>query len=99
MPCRDRPGEIAKRKLGMKPISRRRAITLASSYLAAVPLLVNAVRAQPAPATGPTVFEMTSFLGPGVDADAAFAKALAAISKLAGEAARAGGPVHILFTL
>jgi hypothetical protein len=42
---------------------------------------------------------MTSFLGPGVDADAAFAKALAAISKLAGEAARAGGPVHIVFNL
>jgi hypothetical protein len=99
MRCRDRPSEIANGKLGMKPISRRRAITLASSYLATGPLLVSAVRAQPAPATGLAVFEMTSSLGPGVDADAAFAKALAAISKLAGEAARAGGPVHIVFNL
>src|SRR5258708_22345697 len=83
----------------MKPISRRRAITLASSYLATASLLGGPSRAQPAPGTGATVFDMASFLGAGVDADAAFAKALAAISKVAGETAKAGGPVHIVFNL
>src|SRR5260370_40293014 len=81
----------------MKPLSRRRAITLASSYLATVPLLGGASRAQPAPGTGATVFEMANFLAPGVDAEAAFAKAIAAVSKAAADAPRAGGPVHIGF--
>jgi hypothetical protein len=40
----------------MKPLSRRRAITLASSYLATIPLLGSASRAQPAPGTGANVF-------------------------------------------
>jgi hypothetical protein len=83
----------------MKPLSRRRTITLVSSYLVTVPLLGGATRAQPASSTGEAVFEMAGFLGPGVDADAAFAKALAAISKAAGDAAKAGGPVHIVFNL
>jgi Right handed beta helix region len=83
----------------MKPISRRQAIQLASSFLATAPLLSGASRAQTAPGTGATVFDMANFLGPGVDADTAFAKALAAISKAAGEAAKAGGPVHIVFDL
>jgi hypothetical protein len=83
----------------MKPISRRRAIELASSFLATSPLLGSASRAEPAPGAGPTVFDMATFSGPGVDADAAFAKAIAAISKAAGEAAKAGGPVHIVFNL
>jgi parallel beta-helix repeat protein len=83
----------------MEPISRRRIITLASSYLATAPLLGSASRAQPAPGPGATVFEMANFLGPGGDADAAIAKALAAIAKAAGDAAKAGGPVHIVFNL
>ena len=83
----------------MKPLSRRQAIQLASSYLATAPLLSGASRAQTAPGTGAIVFDMANFWGPGVDADAAFAKALAAISKAAGDAAKAGGPVHIVFNL
>src|ERR1700724_1271206 len=83
----------------MKPLSRRRAIKLASSFLATAPLLRSASRAQPASGTGATVFDMANFLGPGGDVDAAFAKALAAISKAAGEAAKSGGPVHVVFNL
>jgi hypothetical protein len=83
----------------MKPLSRRRAIKLASSYLATAPLLGSASRAQTASTTGATVFEMANFLGPGVDADTAFAKALATISKAASDAAKAGGPAHIVFNL
>jgi hypothetical protein len=84
----------------MKPLSRRRAITLVTSYFATGPLLGRPSRAQPASSsTGAAVFEMANFLGPGVDADAAFAKALAAIAKAAGDAAKAGGPVHIVFDL
>src|SRR5260221_3092084 len=83
----------------MKPLSRRRALKLASSFLATAPLLGSAVRAQPATGTGPAVFDMANFSGPGGDADAAFAKALAAISKAAGDAAKTGGPVHIVFNL
>ncbi len=83
----------------MKPLSRRRAITLASSYLATAPLFGSASRAQPSSGTGPTVFDMANFLGPGGNADAAFAKALAAISKAAGEAAKGGGPAHVVFNL
>ena len=83
----------------MKPLSRRRAITLVSSYLATIPLLSGGSRAQPASSTGAIVFDIATFLGAGVDADAAFAKALAAISKTAGDAAKAGGPVHIVLNL
>jgi hypothetical protein len=83
----------------MKPLSRRRTLKLASSYLATAPLLGSASRAQTTSPTGATVFDIASFLAPGVDADTAFAKALAAISKAAGDAAKAGGPVHIVFNL
>src|ERR1700692_4042104 len=83
----------------MKPVTRRRAIKLASSFLATAPLLGGASRAQPASSTGAIVFDMANFLGAGGDADTAFAKALAAISKAAGDAAKAGGPVHIVFNL
>ena len=83
----------------MQPLSRRRAITLASSYLATVPLFRSASRAQPSSGTGPIVFDMANFLRPGDDVDAAFAKALAAISKAAGEAAKDGGPAHVVFNL
>jgi hypothetical protein len=83
----------------MNLLSRRRAIEFAATCLATAPLLSRAGRAQPASGTGPTIFDMASFLGPGVDADAAFAKAITAVSKAAGDAARAGGPVHIVFNL
>jgi hypothetical protein len=83
----------------MRPLSRRRAIKLAATYLATASLQGSASRAQSASSTGATVFEMANFFGPGVDADAAFAKAVAAISKVALDAARAGGPVHIVFNL
>src|SRR5216684_6199810 len=83
----------------MKPLSRRRAIKLASSFLATAPLLGSASRAQPASSAGPTVFDMVNFIGPGGDVDAAFARAIAAISKTAGDAAKSGGPVHIVFNL
>src|SRR3984957_3477144 len=97
-PWRD-PQREPKRSHCMKPLSRRQAIQLASSFLATAPLLSGASRAQTAPGTGATVFDMGNFLGPGVDADTAFAKALAAISRAAGDAAKAGGPVHIVFNL
>ena len=83
----------------MRPLSRRRAIKLASSFLATAPRWGSASRAQPASATGATVFDMATFLGDGGDADAAFAKALAAIAKAAGDPARAGGSLHIVFNL
>src|SRR6202047_2278954 len=97
-PWRD-PQTEPKRSLCMKPLSRRQAIQLASSFLATAPLLSGASRAQTASPTGPTVFDMANFLSAGGDADAAFAKALAAISKAAGDAAKGGGPVHIVFNL
>jgi hypothetical protein len=83
----------------MKPLSRRRALKLAATCLATAALPSSASRAQPASGTAATVFEMANFLAPGIDADAAFAKAIAAIAKAAGDAARAGGPVHIVFNL
>ena len=82
----------------MKPLSRRRVLTLASSFLT-TPLMSGAGRAQPASASGATTFEMTNFLTAGVDADAAFAKALAAIAKVANDAAKSSGPVHIALNL
>jgi hypothetical protein len=42
---------------------------------------------------------MASFGGTGLDADAAFAKAIAAIDKAAADARKGGGPVHIIFNL
>jgi hypothetical protein len=57
----------------MSPFSRRRAITLVSSFVAAASLPGCAARAQSP--SGSMVFDITNFLGPGVDTDAAFAKA------------------------
>ena len=83
----------------MKIVSRRRAITLASS-LAAAPLL-NSIDslAQPAPGAGATVFDMAHFTAGSSDHDAAFAKAVAAISEAAAEANKAGRPAHIVLNL
>jgi parallel beta-helix repeat protein len=54
-------------------------------------------RAQALP--GAVTINMAGFTGPGIDDDAAFAKAIAAIEKAAGEAKKGGGPVHIAFNL
>ena len=84
----------------MKSFSRRRVMTLASSFVAMSPLLGRTSRAQPAPPASEAVFDVATFLTPGTDADTAFAKALAAISKAASDAAKASaGPVHIVFNL
>ena len=82
-------------------VSRRQAMKLASSFAAAFPLLKgSASRAQVKPGTEATVFEMADFVKGAPDADAAFARALAAISKSAGEANKAGSkPVPIVFNL
>jgi hypothetical protein len=81
----------------MKTVSRRRAITLASS-LAAAPLLkpIDSLAQPGAPAT---VFDMASFIAASPDHDAAFAKAVAAISEAATEANKAGRPAHIVLNL
>jgi hypothetical protein len=44
-------------------------------------------------------FDMANFTRVGVDPDAAFAKALAAISEAVAEASKAGRPTHIVFNL
>jgi hypothetical protein len=80
----------------MQPLSRRRAIALASS-LAAASLIRREARAQ-APANEAT-FDIASFLAPGVDADTAFAKAIAEVEKAATAAAKGGGPVHMVLNL
>ena len=79
----------------MKTISRRRAITLASTFAAAH--LLNSIDslAQPGAAT---VFDMANFPA-SPDHDAAFAKAVAAISEAAAEANKAGRPAHIVLNL
>jgi Right handed beta helix region len=82
----------------MQFLDRRQAMKLASSFAAAFPLLKSAgSRAQVKPGT--VVFEMAEFSKGVVDADAAFAKALAAISESAGEASKAGKPVPIVLNL
>jgi hypothetical protein len=80
----------------MQPLSRRRAIVLASSF-ATVSLTGHKARAQGQ--VNEAIFEIASFLAPGVDADAAFAKAIADVEKAATGAAKAGGPVHIVLSL
>src|SRR5579871_1610022 len=80
----------------MQPLSRRRAIALASSF-AATSLVGRKARAQ-APANEAT-FDIASFLTAGADADTAFAKAIAEIEKAAAGAARGGGPVHVVLNL
>jgi hypothetical protein len=83
----------------MPPLTRRGAIRLVSSLLATTPFLIRQGRAESAPNQGSVVFNMTSFAGAGVDADAAFAKAIAAVEKAAADASKGGGPVHIVFNL
>ncbi|HZR72168.1 right-handed parallel beta-helix repeat-containing protein [Bradyrhizobium sp.] len=84
----------------MQSLSRRRVLTLASSFLTASPFLSEAGQAQTTPPAGEAVFDMASFLTAGTDADTAFAKALVAISKAASDAAKAStGPFHIVFNL
>jgi parallel beta-helix repeat protein len=81
----------------MLPLSRRRALKLAASFVAFTPALERTAGAQPLP--GLVTLEMASFQGTGVDDDAAFAKALAAIEKAAAAAKKDGSPVHIVFNL
>ncbi|KJC51008.1 hypothetical protein UP09_02820 [Bradyrhizobium sp. LTSP885] len=82
----------------MLQLSRRRALTLAS-FVMASPLLGTESRAEQAPVPGSATFEMATFTATsGGDADAAFAKALAAIAKSAADAGKAG-PVHIVLNL
>ncbi len=81
----------------MKPVSRRRAIKLASS-LAAAPLL-NSIDSLAQPGAPATVFDMANFTAASPDHDAAFAKAMAAISEAAAEANKAGRPAHIVLNL
>ncbi|HLH94926.1 MAG TPA: right-handed parallel beta-helix repeat-containing protein [Xanthobacteraceae bacterium] len=81
----------------MNSLSRRRVIELATSFAAAAPWLSPArSRAQPKPAT---VLDMASFVGAGLDADAAFAKVIAAVAKATAEAGEATAPVPILLNL
>src|SRR5258708_18523037 len=87
----------AKEELWMKTVSRRRAITLASS-LAAAPLL-SSIDSLAQPGAPATVFDMANFTAASPDHDAAFAKAMAAISEAAAEANKAGRPAHISLTL
>jgi hypothetical protein len=86
----------AKDELCMKAVSRRRAITLASS-LAAAPLL-NSIDSLPQPGAPATVFDMANFTA-SPDHDAAFAKAVVAISEAAAAANKAGRPAHIVLNL
>jgi hypothetical protein len=81
----------------MKTVSRRRAITLASS-LAAAPLL-SSIDSLAQPGAPATVFDMANFTAASPDHDAAFAKAMAAISEAAAEANKAGRPAHIVLNL
>jgi hypothetical protein len=83
----------------MISLSRRGAIklasSLASSLLATAPILMRQSRAE----AGPVVFDIASFGGVDIDADAAFARAIAAIEKSAADARKAGGPVQIALNL
>jgi hypothetical protein len=81
----------------MKAVSRRRAITLFSS-LAAAPLL-NSIDSLAQPGAPATVLDMAKFTAGSADHDAAFAKAVAAISEAAAEAKKAGRPAHIVLNL
>ena len=83
----------------MMPLSRRRALTLASFVMASPLLGTESRAAEPTPVPGSATFEMATFTATsGGDADAAFAKALAAIAKATAEASKAG-PVHIVLNL
>jgi hypothetical protein len=81
----------------MKLVSRRRVITLASS-LAAAPLL-NSIESLGQTGAPATVFDMASFTAASPDHDAAFAKAVTAISEAAAAAVKAGRSAHIVLNL
>ncbi|MDR3465211.1 MAG: right-handed parallel beta-helix repeat-containing protein [Xanthobacteraceae bacterium] len=82
----------------MKLITRRRTLQLASSFAATAPLLAGgAGRAQQRSDTVAAVFDMASFSR--VDADAAFAEAMAAVSRAAADAAKAGKPAQLTLNL
>jgi hypothetical protein len=83
----------------MKLVSRRQAMELVTSFLAVPTLLGHPAKAQSVSTFGATVFDMAKFSGAGVDPDAAFAKALAAIEKASADAKKGGGPAHITFNL
>jgi parallel beta-helix repeat protein len=82
----------------MTSLSRRGAIKLAS-LLATAPILMRTGRARAAAEPGLVVLDMASFGGGGVDADTAFAKAIAAIEKAAADARKGGEPVRIVLNL
>ena len=63
-------------------LSRRHAIKMASSLALGSPLFAGAQNL--AQAVRGTDFEMAAFLGPGIDADTAFAKALTAVALAGG---------------
>ena len=84
---------------GMQRLSRRQAVKLACSSVLASPLLASRGRAQAPSPLGATVFDIKSYLGPGIDPDAAFAKAIVEIEKTAADARKGGGPVHIILNL
>jgi hypothetical protein len=80
----------------MQPLTRRRALVLASSF-AATSLIRREAHAQAQ--ANEASFDIASFLTAGVDADTAFAKAIADIEKAAAGATKGGGPVHIVLNL
>jgi parallel beta-helix repeat protein len=83
----------------MTSLSRRGAIKLASSSVAAALILMRAGRARAAAEPGLVVLDMASFGGAGIDADTAFAKAIAAIEKAAADARKGGEPDRIVLNL
>jgi hypothetical protein len=82
----------------MHSLGRRRVMMLASSLAAVFPFL-NRSRAQVKPGAAAIVFEMADFIKTVPDPDAAFAKALAEISKSTNDANRVGKPVNVVFNL
>jgi parallel beta-helix repeat protein len=83
----------------MTSLSRRGAIKLASSLLATAPILMRTGRARAATEPGLVVLDIANFGGAGIDADTAFAKAIAAIEKTAADARKGGEPVRIVLNL
>lgn len=84
----------------MHILGRRQAVALTSSFVSAFPILVSGgSRAQVKPGAAAVAFEMADFTKTAADADAAFAKALAAISKSTNDANKLGKTVHIVFNL
>jgi hypothetical protein len=83
----------------MQTVSRRQAMKLASSFAAAPSLGSIEAWAQPSPGAGATVFAMATFTAASPDHDAAFAKAVAAMTEAAAAANKAGRPAHIVLNL